>query len=170
LLCMAVLCVGGCFERTPRASVAAMVNLRQPVVPPPVGAGFVAPPNIEVETTETPGLMTVRSLPPRPRVYIAPSSEPTKPEKEPEPNIAPEVSNAEADQAKVEVQRNLDSIEKNLTAASGKSLNATQQDLASKVRGFADNARDAIRSGDWMRAKNLSKKAQVLSEELADSL
>jgi len=27
-----------------------------------------------------------------------------------------------------------------------------------------------MRSGDWVRAKNLSKKAEVLSEELVDSL
>jgi hypothetical protein len=49
-------------------------------------------------------------------------------------------------------------------------LNATQQDLVSKVRGFADNAREAMRSGEWVRAKNLSSKAEVLSEQLATSL
>jgi len=60
-------------------------------------------------------------------------------------------------------------VERNLTLAQGKKLNPTQQDLASKVRGFADNAREAMRTGDWVRAKNLSKKAEVLSEQLAES-
>jgi hypothetical protein len=45
-----------------------------------------------------------------------------------------------------------------------------QEDLASKVRGFGDNAREAMRSGDWARAKSLAKKAEVLSEQLAGSL
>jgi hypothetical protein len=82
----------------------------------------------------------------------------------------PELSSAELDAAQAETQQNLDTMTKNLTAASGRSLNASQQDLMSKVRGFAESAREAMRSGDWLRAKNLSKKAEVLSEELVDSL
>jgi hypothetical protein len=53
--------------------------------------------------------------------------------------------------------------------AQGKRLNAMQTDLVSKVRGFADNAREAMKSGDWVRAKNFSSKAEVLSEQLAAS-
>jgi hypothetical protein len=170
LLCAGAVCAGGCFQRTPRASVANLVSLQRPVVPAAVGADFAAPPNIELDVPEAPELVTVRSVPTRPRVIATPVAGPTKLGKEPEPSIAPEVSGAETDEAKVETQQNLDSIERNLTAASGKSLNATQQDLASKVRGFAENAREAIRTGDWLRAKNLSKKAEVLSEELASSL
>jgi hypothetical protein len=64
----------------------------------------------------------------------------------------------------------LNVAEHNLAAASGKPLNATQADLASKVRSFISDAREAGRSGDWTRARDLAKKAQVLSEELAASL
>jgi hypothetical protein len=49
-------------------------------------------------------------------------------------------------------------------------LNATQSDLASKVRGFLKDAREAAQIGDWSHARSLAKKAQVLSEELASSL
>jgi hypothetical protein len=38
------------------------------------------------------------------------------------------------------------------------------------VRSFISDAREAGRAGDWARARDLAKKAQVLSEELADSL
>ena len=86
-----------------------------------------------------------------------------------EPTIAPEVTTEEMKAAQAETQRSLDMAEKNLTMAQGKKLNATQTDLVSKVRGFADNAREAMRSGDWVRAKNFSKKAEVLSEQLAAS-
>jgi len=84
--------------------------------------------------------------------------------------MAPEFSTQEVEAAKAEIQRNLDMMEKNLTLSFGRSLNAAQQDLVSKVHGFAENAREAMKSGDWVRAKNLSKKAEVLSEELAASL
>ncbi|HEY6385967.1 MAG TPA: hypothetical protein VIX91_09820 [Candidatus Acidoferrum sp.] len=60
--------------------------------------------------------------------------------------------------------------ERNLAAASGKSLSATQSDLASKVRSFISDARESGREGDWARARDLAKKAQVLSEELIGSL
>ena len=72
--------------------------------------------------------------------------------------------------AKTDSERSLDAAEKNLAMASGRNLNPIQQDLASKVRGFSDNAREAMKSGDWLRAKNLSKKAEVLSAQLASSL
>jgi hypothetical protein len=56
-----------------------------------------------------------------------------------------------------------------LARISGKSLNAAQKDLESKARSFMDTAREAIRNGDWPRAQNLAKKADVLSRELAAS-
>jgi hypothetical protein len=52
----------------------------------------------------------------------------------------------------------------------GKNLNAAQSDLASKIRGFIKDAREAAQIADWSRARSLAKKAQVLSEGLADSL
>ena len=171
LLCAAVLWTSGClFRQPPRASIVNKVSLRPPVVPTAVGANLDAPPEIPVEAAALPELVTLRSAPPRPRVTLAPAAEPAKPEAEPEPRIAPEISTAEVDAAQAETRSNLDAMQKNLALASGKPLNASQQDLISKVRGFAKNAREAMRSGDWVRAKNLSKKAEVLSEELAGSL
>jgi hypothetical protein len=38
------------------------------------------------------------------------------------------------------------------------------------VRSFLAEAREAAHVGDWTRASNAAKKAQVLSEELAASL
>jgi len=171
LLCAAVLWTSGClFRQPPRASIANKVSLRSPVVPAAVAADLDAPPEIPVEAAALPELATMRSAPPRPHVALAPAAEPTKPEAEPEPRIAPEISSAEVDAARAETRNNLDTMQKNLALASGKPLNASQQDLISKVRGFAKNAREAMRSGDWVRAKNLSRKAEVLSEELVDSL
>jgi hypothetical protein len=171
LLCAAVVSTSGCFtRRSPAPSIGKTVTLRPPTVPAPAGGELLAPPDIPVEASEPPELATIRSVPPRPRVAPPPSGDAGKAEKEPEPRIVPELSSVEMDAAKAETEQNLDTMKKNLTAASGRILNASQQDLMSKVRGFAESAREAMRSGDWMRAKNLSKKAEVLSEELVDSL
>ncbi|MGB8459268.1 MAG: hypothetical protein WCE50_16205 [Candidatus Acidiferrum sp.] len=64
----------------------------------------------------------------------------------------------------------MSAAERNLSATAGKSLNAMQSDLASKVRSFISDAREAGRAGDWARARTLAKKAEVLSEQLASSL
>ena len=57
-----------------------------------------------------------------------------------------------------------------MQATYGKQLNAVQNDLLEKVRGFLGQAREAARAGDWQRALNLAEKAQVLSVELVNSL
>jgi hypothetical protein len=171
LLCAAVVWTSGCFtRRTPAPSIGKTVVLHPPRVPATATGELPAPPDISVEAGESPELATARSVPARPHVAPPPSSDTGKIGKEPEPRIVPELSNTEMDAAKAETQQNLDAMTKNLTATSGRSLNASQQDLMSKVRGFAEGARDAMRSGDWVRARTLSKKAEVLSEELVDSL
>jgi hypothetical protein len=69
-----------------------------------------------------------------------------------------------------ETEQSLSTAERNLAASAGKSLNATQADLAAKVRNFIADAREAARAGDWALARTLAKKAQVLSDELVASL
>jgi hypothetical protein len=86
------------------------------------------------------------------------------------PQIVPELSAQESNALQQETQQNLDRADRNIAAASHKTLNATQTDLASKIRGFISDAREAGKAGDWARARDLAKKAQVLSEELVNSL
>lgn len=169
LMCAGVLWTTGCFtRRPPKASFGHSWALQPPNVTQQTGGELEAPPEIAVDAVFPEELAVVRP-PAKPRVASAPVSEPAKAEPT-EPRMAPEFTPEELQAAEAETQRNLELIDKNLTVSSGKSLNASQQDLASKVRGFADNAREAMRAGDWLRAKNLSKKAEVLSEELAASL
>ena len=84
--------------------------------------------------------------------------------------IAPELSNEELFVAKGDTQHSFDMIDRNLAFAQTKHLNSAQADLISQIRGFEQSARDASREGDWSRARNLAKKAEVLSQELAGSL
>jgi hypothetical protein len=173
LLCTTAMCAGmsGCFtSRPPRASIAGKVSLRPPMLPAANSTGLDAAPDVAMGTTRAPELILLRTSPPRPHVAPPPVPETGKPEKQRQPGIAPDFDTQEAQEAKADAQRSLEQVEKNLSLSSGRSLNASQQDLVSKMRGFAENAREAMRTGDWVRAKNLSKKAEVLSEELADSL
>ncbi len=72
--------------------------------------------------------------------------------------------------ARLLLNEDISLAERNLRAASGKQLNAAQLDLLEKIRGFLVQAREASRAGDWLRARNLAQKAQVLSNELVNSL
>ncbi len=143
----------------------------RPVIPQATAAAVAEPPDLEAEAVSSPPpIGPSRAQPPKPHVATATTQEPASTEKHVEPTIAPEVTSEELAEAKTETEHSLEAAEKNLNMTQGKKLNAMQEDLASKVRGFTENAREAMKSGDWGRAKNLSKKAEVLSEQLAGSL
>lgn len=130
--------------------------------------------NIDLEAL-APLMVPARTAPPRPHVAPAPSPTPAasaaEEGKPPALTIAPQLSSqAEFAAAQQETKQSLDIAEKNLAATSGKTLNAAQHDLISKIRGFLKDAREAARAGDWVLARNLAKKAQVLSEELLHSV
>jgi len=69
--------------------------------------------------------------------------------------------------AKAATQQSLEVAEKNLGLVQGRPLNVAQQDLISKIRGFVDSAREAMKENDWQRARSQAKKAEVLSKEFA---
>ena len=123
---------------------------------------------LDVEPPPSP-LVLARAVPSRPRVASAPVSNEgsSKPEV---PQIAPQLTVGEANAAQQQTNQSVSVAEHNLGSAEGKSLNATQQDLASKVRSFLAEVRDAVQGGDWTRARNAAKKAEVLSQELVSSL
>jgi hypothetical protein len=145
------------------------VSAVKPVLPHATGAELEAPPAVEVEERPAAPQIWPSRQPAKPHV-TAPPPEHAEAIKKTEPIIAPEVPSEELKAAQTEAQHNLDLAEKNLALTKGKNLNATQQDIASKVKGFADSAREAMKNGDWVGAKNLSSKAQALAEQLAASL
>jgi hypothetical protein len=175
LLCVGVIWASGCFIKKTPAKPATMgftVVLVPPILPPATTATTLEPSSdIQIEThVMPPPLAMTHGAPVRPHTAAQPSPGPATAEKNEEPILAPELTSEELTAAKEETQHNLDMVEKNLSATSGRMLNATQQDLVSKVRGFTGSAREAMRGGDWERARNLSKKAVVLSEQLVASL
>jgi hypothetical protein len=129
-------------------------------------------PELQLELPPFPDhLISVRSAPPRPRVSAPPTAATgNDAEKLEAPTIALQVTPQESAVAQQQTKQSLGIAEKNLESARGKSLNAAQSDLVSKITGFIKDAREAAQIADWSRARSLAKKAQVLSEELAGSL
>ena len=128
------------------------------------------PPDLRLEIPPALVPLAARGVPARPR-SAAPAANPNAAAAKPEaPQIVPDLTTQESASLQRESDQSLHAAERNLAATSGKSLNAAQADLASKVRSFISDAREAGRTGDWGRARDLAKKAQVLSEELAGSL
>jgi hypothetical protein len=115
-------------------------------------------------------ITAAHSVPPRPRGATSSSAENNGSGKPEAPVIVPELTAAETAAAKQQTALSLGVVERNLETSRRRNLNAAQADLASKVRSFLSEARDAARVSDWVRARDLAKKAQVLSEELAKSL
>jgi hypothetical protein len=164
--------LSGCAARKTPAIPWSTAVLVRPVVPPhpqETDASEEAAPDLQIEIPSAPAPLATRTAPPRPRTAVATNPNPA-PGKPNTPQIVPELSTQESNSLQQETNQGLAVADYNLAATSGKSLNAAQADLASKVRSFISDAREAGRAGDWTRARDLAKKAQVLSEELARSL
>jgi len=170
-VCLSLLVCGGCLMKKRTAAHFENLALAHPVIPAAMGQdGIGEAPDLGLETSMMPApLGAARNQPARPKVAAAVAVQPAV-EKPSEPTIVPDLSAGEAEAAKADAQASLNVAEKNLEAAKGKTLNAAQADLASKVRGFMEAAREAMKDSDWERAKTMAKKAEVLSRELARGL
>jgi len=166
LTCACSLFAGGCFTaKRPSAHMAVYAPLAHPIVPAPVDIRLADAPEISMEAEERVAPLVIpRGAPARPRVATAPPPERATPEKGGDPIMAPELTDAQVSSAKAATEKSISIAEQNLVAAKGKSLNTAQQDLVSKVQGFVESAREAIKNNDWPRAQIQARKAEVLSE------
>ena len=126
-------------------------------------------PDLRIDAPEFPlRMITVRSVPPRPRTAAATGANGAGTGKPETPVIAPELTAEETSAAREQTNQSLSIAEKKLESVRGKQLSAAEADLVSKILGFIKDAREAARNSDWVRARSLSQKAQVLSQELHD--
>jgi hypothetical protein len=169
----AAILVSGCAARKKPTIPWSTAVLVRPVVPQLSAApGDLEDPvpELKLEIPPPPPPLSTRPVPARPRRIVPATNQNVAPEKTDNPQIVPELTTQESSALQREANQSLNTAERNLAATTRKSLNAAQSDLASKVRSFISDAREAGRTGDWERARDLAKKAQVLSEELAASL
>jgi len=174
LLCLAALTLAGCGRNIVRAaSPSVAVPPPGDPAPPPAAASpapIAAPelPQPAPELVDSPG---PEPQPPRPQpVPVAVEPDPPRPRTEvAPPQISPILTPADQERLTRLSTDQIRIAERNLQLAAGRRLNAVQNDLAEKVRGFLSQAHEAIRANDWVRAQNLAEKAQVLSAELVKS-
>jgi hypothetical protein len=168
----AVMGFGGCPKQPLRAKFAQNGVTKPPAIP--VLDIDTTPPEITASDMRNypPQLFTAPSSPARPPAVrratttTEPDPEPTKREA---PQISPQLSPEEQSRAKASYDADIRAAQQDLDTASHHSLNATQQDMADKIRSFLAQALDAKNAADWLRAKNLANKAHVLSTELIRS-
>lgn len=171
-VCLSMMVCGGCLVKKRPAAHFVTIVLAHPVIPSPTAESALSEaPDLGLEPAPMPvRLGPPRNPPARPKVAASSAAEPATTGKPSEPTIVPELSAGELEAAKADALASLDAGERNLAATRGKALNTAQADLASKIRGFMDAAREAMRKSDWQRATNMAKKAEVLSRELAEGL
>jgi hypothetical protein len=179
-LCASAVVLSGCAERNVKAQVKrfpwSTMAMARPVLPTAVNSESLDEQagdsllefDLDVPPPPSP-LVAVNGGPQRPHVPTAPPGQNNATKFEP-PQIVPQLTPQETEAAQEQTNLSLSIAERNIGAAVGRTLNPTQSDLASKVRSFITEAREAAHIGDWTRASNAAKKAQVLSEELARSL
>lgn len=166
LACACALVCSGCVTKKRPAFPVKQLAMNHPIVPQPLEVSLSDPPIIPYEVDTAPRLVAPHPAPPRPRGAAAvPTPGPAAAGRQPEPIIAPELSDEQLSTAKLDTQQSLIVAERNLNLVQGKTLNAAQQDLISKIRGFVDSAREAMKENDWQRARSQAKKAEVLSKE-----
>lgn len=176
----AMLAMTGCAARRAKAKVFPwdiVANLH-PLIPEPSDGPDVA--ELAVEDVASPflseiapppsPLIAVRNAPMRPRVATGPPAPNESANRPDVPQIAPQLTAAETAAAQEQTRQSLTMAGRTLEAIQGRNLNGTQTDLASKIRSFIAEAREAAQIGDWTRARNAAKKAEVLSQELASTL
>lgn len=131
-------------------------------VTPPVISGPESQPQAAIPAAKPPA-------PRKPAAEQAPTDAASEPARPTAPLISPQLS--ASDQAAYQRRTGLDAsaAEKNLQAAAGRQLSASQQDLVEKIRSFLSDSRDASKDGDWARAQTLAQKARLLSAELIAS-
>jgi len=171
------LLAAGCAEKQPRAfpwATAIHVRPRMPMPAPgyiPTPLADESAPDLPWDFSAPPAILVGTRQPVRPRTASTqPAPETTGAVKTEAPLLAPQLSEQEITAAQQQMNDSIAAAQRSLSAAKSHRLNATQSDLASKVNSFMEDAKTAAKDGDWTRAKNLAKKAQVLSEELAGSL
>jgi hypothetical protein len=168
LVCGGVLLCGGCFSASRPAPSLGRVTLAHPVAPRVTEVALTDAPEIPHDASDPiPELILPRKGPARPRVPVAPVKEPVVAAENPEPIIAPELSDEQLSGAKTAIEQSLSVAEHNLSLTKAMTLSPAQQDLVSKILGFQDSAREAMKNNDWQRARIQAKKAEVLSQEFA---
>lgn len=80
--------------------------------------------------------------------------------------IGPDVSSPEATRDRQSTNQLLDTTENQVKKLEAQNLSSDQHSVLMQIKSYITQSRKAITDGDYERASNLAKKAQLLTEEL----
>lgn len=175
VLAVSIFLLQGCAQKQVHVrpwatAIAVRPHLARPLQTSPPEITEIDAPELSLVLPPMPSPLNISRQPVRPRVPAQPAPETVESSKPSAPLLEPELTPQELASAQHQMNESIAIAQKNLAAAKGRHLNPTQADLTSKVTSFLQESKQAVHDGDWTRARNLAKKAQVLSEELAASL
>jgi hypothetical protein len=162
----------GCADRK-RPSVqwqtASVVRPRVPAKPatPPVED---PPPDLAPVIPQPSRLILAHGSPPRPRTVNGAGNGSEGDPRGGAPAMAPQLTPDESAAAQQQTDQSLRAAEANLGRFRGRALTPAQSEMAGKTRDFIRQSHQAASEKDWIRARNLAEKAQLLSEELLRAL
>jgi hypothetical protein len=133
-------------QQQPQPKKRSRTTARKTTPPPP------ATTNNSTTNPPAPETSTAELHPPAPPVQAAPLIA-----------IGPDVTSPEARQSTNQL---LDTTEGQVKKLEGQSLNSDQHSVLLQIKAYITQSRKAITDGDYERASNLAKKAQLLTEEL----
>ena len=171
--CVAIAAMmAGCAERKVRAFPWKTAAIVRPNPPAPKAGNMTAAelaPDLRIDAPANNGkLFNIRPVPARPHTNSPSQTDSVDAAKA--TTLVPELSAQETATAKQQVADSFAVVERNLATTRGRKLTPAQSDIVSKITGFVGEAREASGQGDWARARNLAKKAQILSQDLVTSL
>jgi hypothetical protein len=155
-------------DQEPAEPTTAATPPSAPTPRPPAATPAPAPPPRPASgrTASTPPPPpAVASLPPPAASPPPPSPAPT-----PAPVLAPQVGGEEERRLTLATQTRIEDAEKLVQRIDQKRLGRPQQETYSTIQSFLAKAREAMSGKDYQRAFTLADKAQVLAEELSQSL
>jgi hypothetical protein len=136
--------------------------------PPKVTTKKATPPaNTTVAATPPPAPSPAQTTPPQAAQTVAGLRPPHNPSPEPAPEmtVAAAIPSATANKQKEDTAHMVDATEKALTNIT-RQLNDEEKSMRTQIETFLQQSRKASADGDYERAFNLAKKAQVLAEAL----
>ena len=85
---------------------------------------------------------------------------------EPSSQLAPGMSNEQAEHSRQSTDKLLFASQENLKRASARTLSTSEQATVEQIKVFIEQANAALKAGDFRRGHNLATKAHALSEDL----
>jgi hypothetical protein len=171
-LCGGLFLVSGCADRKRPSFQWQSVSVVRPRLPekPATPPAEEPPPDLAPVIPPASRMILAHSSPPRPRAANGAANGGEGDPREGAPAMAPQLTPDELAAAQRQIGESLRVAEKNLDRFRGRTFTPAQSEMAGKTRAFMRQAREAAREKDWIRARNLAEKAQLLSEELLRTL